>query len=234
MPIALGLGYSGFKKNARVIGSTAIVVGAMYFFFFYGRGHLVSVPALGFITPAGGWGLILLIDTRIASTLPVTVLLQPRDYINAWQLFIAMGLLYAGAVVSGVSGKMSMVAPAVNHNLPEGTLSIWPFMFVVIACGAISGFHSLVASGTSSKQVAKESDSLFIGYGSMLMEGVLAVLVLICVGAGIGMSLTTADGSILSGSEAWGYQYSSWIGAKGLSDKLAPVINGAANMFGSI
>ncbi|MBL7107053.1 MAG: carbon starvation protein A, partial [Phycisphaerae bacterium] len=102
------------------------------------------------------------------------------------------------------------------------------------ACGAISGFHSLVASGTSSKQVAKESDSLFIGYGSMLMEGVLAVLVLICVGAGIGMSLTTADGSILSGSEAWGYQYSSWIGAKGLSDKLAPVINGAANMFGSI
>lgn len=234
IPIAIGLGYAVYKKNARVIGSTAIAVAAMYFCIYYGSGHSISMPSLGSIPPTGVWVIILLIYAWIASTLPVTVLLQPRDYINAWQLFIAMGLLYAGAVVSGVSGKMSMVAPAVNHNLPEGTLSIWPFMFVVIACGAISGFHSLVASGTSSKQVAKESDSLFIGYGSMLMEGVLAVLVLICVGAGIGMSLTTADGSILSGSEAWGYQYSSWIGAKGLSDKLAPVINGAANMFGSI
>ena len=104
-----------------------------------------------------------------------------------------------------------------------------------MGCGAISGFHSLVASGTTSKQIAKEEpDSLFVGYGSMLLEGVLAVLVIICVGAGIGMALKTADGSILTGQAAWQHQYGSWIGAKGLSDKIAPVVIGAANMMGTL
>jgi len=107
-------------------------------------------------------------------------------------------------------------------------------MFVIIACGAISGFHSLVASGTTAKQVGKETDSLFVGYGSMLMEGALAVLVIICVGAGLGMALELGDGTILAGQAAWQHQYSTWIGAKGLSDKIAPVVIGAANMMGTL
>ncbi|MHC4124532.1 MAG: carbon starvation CstA family protein, partial [Planctomycetota bacterium] len=97
----------------------------------------------------------------------------------------------------------------------------------------ISGFHSLVASGTSPKQVAKEPDCLFVGYGSMLLEGALAVLIIICVAAGIGIALETADGTILTGQAAWQHQYNSWIGAKGLPDKIAPVVNGAANMMNS-
>ena len=107
-------------------------------------------------------------------------------------------------------------------------------MFVIIACGAISGFHSLVASGTTAKQVAKEPDSLFVGYGSMLLEGALAVLVIICVAAGIGMALKLGDGTTLTGQAAWQHQYSSWIGAKGLPDKIAPVVIGAANMMATL
>lgn len=118
--------------------------------------------------------------------------------------------------------------------MPEGTLSLWPFMFVIIACGAISGFHSLVASGTSPKQIAKEPDSLFVGYGSMLLESLLAVLVIICVGAGIGMALKVSDGGVLTGEAAWRHQYSSWIGAKGLPDKISPVVIGAANIMGTL
>ena len=237
IPIAVSLGYAIYKKNAKVLISTVIAVIAMYACIYFsdsvGSGG-ITVGSIGAIPSTGVWVIILLIYAWFASTLPVTVLLQPRDYINAWQLFIAMALLAFGVVVSAVSGKLSMVAPAINHNLPEGTLSMWPFMFVIIACGAISGFHSLVASGTSSKQVANELDSLFVGYGSMLMEGVLAVLVILCVGAGIGMALKTADGTVLTGTQAWLHQYGSWIGAKGLGDKISPVVNGAANMMHSV
>jgi carbon starvation protein len=107
-------------------------------------------------------------------------------------------------------------------------------MFVIIACGAISGFHSLVASGTSSKQVSKETDCQFVGYGSMLLEGFLAMLVLVCVASGIAMALKLDNGTILTGQAAWQHQYSTWIGTKGLSDKIAPVVIGAANMMGQI
>jgi carbon starvation protein len=188
----------------------------------------LGLPATGF------WVIVLLIYCWIASTLPVTTLLQPRDFINAWQLFIAMALLFLGTLAASFSNGLKMVAPALNPDVPVNTPSIWPFMFVIIACGAISGFHSLVASGTSPKQVAREPDALFVGYGSMLLEGLLAVLVIICVGAGIGMYLQTEDGSILSGFPAWNHYYGTWIGDKGLSDKLAPVVEGAANLMASI
>jgi carbon starvation protein len=82
--------------------------------------------------------------------------------------------------------------------------------------------------------VAKETDSLFVGYGSMLLEGFLAVLVLVCVGAGIGIALKIDSGEILTGQQAWQYQYNTWIGAKGLTDKIAPVVIGAANMMGKL
>jgi carbon starvation protein len=127
-----------------------------------------------------------------------------------------------------------MAAPAFNPAVPESTPSIWPFMFVIIACGAISGFHSLVASGTSPKQIASETDALFVGYGSMLLEGALAVLVLICVGAGIGLSLNLENGLVLTGHSAWEHYYGTWIGAKGLTDKLAPVVEGAANLMAAV
>ena len=234
IPIAVALGYAVYKKTANVAVATAIAVIGMYLCVAVGSLLPVEIGTAFGIPSTGLWVIILLIYAWVASTLPVTTLLQPRDYINAWQLFIAMALLVGGAVVASLSGNLPLVAPPVNRVLPAGTPPIWPFMFVIIACGAISGFHSLVASGTSSKQVSKETDCQFVGYGSMLLEGFLAILVLVCVAAGIGMALKLDNGTILTGQAAWQHQYSTWMGAKGLSDKIAPVVIGAANMMGKI
>jgi carbon starvation protein len=234
IPIAVALGFAIYKKGINIPVATTIAVAGMYLCIAFGAKLPVELGPMFGIPATGLWVIILLIYAWIASTLPVTTLLQPRDYINAWQLFIAMALLVGGTVVASLSGDLPLVAPAINTALPENTPPIWPFMFVIIACGAISGFHSFVASGTSSKQVASEPDSLFVGYGSMLLEGALATLVIICVAAGIGMALKTGDGTILTGQAAWQHYYGSWIGAKGLSDKIAPVVQGAANMMGTL
>ena len=234
IPIAMTLGWAVYKKGASIPLATVIAVLGMYLCI--GVGSLVPVKVGSFfgLPPTGFWVIILLIYAWVASILPVTMLLQPRDYINAWQLFVAMGLLAGGTAAASLGGRLPMVAPAVNTSLPADALPLWPFMFVIIACGAISGFHSLVASGTSPKQIAKEPDSLFIGYGSMLLESLLAVLVIICVGAGIGMALKVSDGGVLTGEAAWRHQYGSWIGAKGLPDKISPVVIGAANIMGTL
>jgi len=234
IPIAVALGFAVYKRRASVAGSTFIAVGLMYFTIYLGSKWNFVMPDIFGMPATGSWVIILLIYAWLASTLPVTTLLQPRDYINAWQLFIAMGLLATGTAAAAIWGDLSLVAPAVNRTLPANTPPIMPFMFVIIACGAISGFHSLVASGTSPKQVSSEPDSLFVGYGSMLLEGTLAVLVIITVAAGIGMGLKLADGSVLSGSQAWGHFYDSWIGAKGLSGKIEPVVIGAANLMKAV
>ncbi|MHC5082506.1 MAG: carbon starvation CstA family protein, partial [Planctomycetota bacterium] len=152
---------------------------------------------------------------------------------NAWQLFVAMALLMAGVIVASFTVGLDMAAPAVDLK-PEGAPPMWPILFVTIACGAISGFHSLVATGTSPKQVEKETDAQFVGYGSMLFEGMLAVLVLICVGAGIGIAYKLGDGTVLNGPEAWHHHYASWEGAKGLGAKLTAFVSGAANIIGTM
>ncbi|MFB0551708.1 MAG: carbon starvation protein A [Phycisphaerae bacterium] len=234
IPIAVALGFAVYKKTANVALATTIAVIGMYLCIAIGSLLPVELGTVFGIPPTGLWVIILLIYAWVASTLPVTTLLQPRDYINAWQLFIAMGLLVGGTVLASLSGKLPLVAPPVNTELPADTPPIWPFMFVIIACGAISGFHSLVASGTSSKQISKETDCQFVGYGSMLLESFLAMLVLICVAAGIGMALKLDNETILTGQAAWQHQYSAWIGDKGLSDKIAPVVIGAANMMGKL
>jgi len=249
IPIAVALGYAVYKKGASVPVATAVAVLGMYLCIALGAwvqsqwpGALM-MPSIGILPadgqpkvmpPTGAWVIILLVYAWVASTLPVTTLLQPRDYINAWQLFIAMALLVAGATAASVQGRLHLVAPAVNWAPPANTPPVWPLMFVIIACGAISGFHSLVASGTSPKQVAREPDCQFVGYGSMILEGFLAVLVIVCVAAGVAMAARLADGSVLQGRQAWLHYYGSWIGAKGLSDKIAPVVVGAANMMNAI
>jgi len=230
IPISLTLGWAIYKKKFNVTTSTIFAVIAMYASIFLGSKFPLIMPAIFSLPPSGVWVVILLIYAWIASTLPVTTLLQPRDYINAWQLFVAMGLMVLGVCAASFFGSLELVAPAINQNVPNETPSIFPFMFVLIACGAISGFHSLVASGTSSKQLDKESDALFIGYGSMLLEGVLAILVIVCVSAGIGMALDV-EGKTITGFAAWQYQYGSYFGNQPLASKLAPVVIGAANMM---
>jgi len=187
IPIAVMLGVMIYKWKRSLAWCTVAAITTMYLTVVAGQWIRLAMPPQVFGVPASGvWTLILLLYAFVASTLGVRTLLEPRDYINAWQLFVAMGLLFAGAIVASVGGQLGIVAPAFSLS-PPGAPPLWPFLFVTIACGAISGFHSLVASGTTPKQVAKESDALFVGYGSMLLEGVLALLVLVAVGAGIGM-----------------------------------------------
>ncbi|RMD96201.1 MAG: carbon starvation protein A, partial [Calditrichaeota bacterium] len=157
-------------------------------------------------------------------------LLQPRDFINAFQLLIAMLLMAFGVVFASAKGQLHVVAPALQAT-PAEAPPLWPFLFITIACGAISGWHSLVSSGTSAKQVRKESDSLFVGYGSMLVEGALATLVILAVAADIGMGYTNKSGETLFGVSAWTTHYASWAAAKGLASKVSAFVIGAANMI---
>lgn len=233
IPIAVTLGYWVYKKRGSVMMGTVVAVVAMYATVLLGSYLPFEMPALMGLPATGTWTILLLIYAFIASTLKVTTLLQPRDFINTWQLTIAMGLMVLGVLASGIAGKLEIVAPAFNLDA-AGAPPIWPFLFITVACGAVSGFHSIVSSGTSAKQLDIESDSLFVGYGSMLMEGALATVVLIAVMAGIGIAYDTGDAGILTGSAAWQHHYASWQASSGLASKISAVVVGAANMISSL
>jgi carbon starvation protein len=233
IPIAVYLGYLIYKKGKNVMTWSIIAVLVMYATMILGYYVPFKMPAIAGIPPTGVWTILLLIYAFIASVLPVTTLLQPRDFINSHQLVIALGLLVLGVIFAAFGGKLEIVAPALQAS-PAKAPPMWPFLFITIACGAISGFHSLVSSGTSAKQVRNETDSLFVGYGSMLMEGTLATLVIIAVAAGIGMGYTTKAGETLTGIAAWTTHYSSWAAAAGLGSKITAFVDGAANMLGTL
>jgi carbon starvation protein len=230
VPIAIYLGYLIYKKGKNAMTWSIYAIIAMYFCVFLGPYLPFKMPAVAGIPPTGVWTIILLTYGFIASVLSVTTLLQPRDFINSHQLVIAMALLVLGVIVASFGGHLEIVAPAVQMS-PAKAPPMWPFLFITIACGAISGFHALVSSGTSAKQVRDERDSLFVGYGSMLMEGTLATLVVIAVAAGIGLGYTTKAGETLSGVAAWTTHYSSWAAAAGLGSKISAFVDGAANMI---
>ena len=233
IPIAIYLGYLIYKKGKNIMTWSIIAVLTMYATMILGYYLPFKMPAIAGIPPTGVWTIVLLIYAFIASVLPVTTLLQPRDFINSHQLVVALALLVLGVLFASFGGKLEIVAPALQTS-PAKAPPMWPFLFITIACGAISGFHSLVSSGTSAKQVRDETDSLFVGYGSMLMEGTLATLVIIAVAAGIGMGYTTKAGETLTGLAAWTTHYSSWAAAAGLGSKVSAFVDGAANMLGAV
>jgi carbon starvation protein len=232
IPIAIYLGKLIYRRGKNVIAWSILAVITMYITMVIGSYLPLKMPVLFGVPSTGIWTIILFIYAYIASVLPVTTLLQPRDFINAFQLMVAMLLLTLGAIFSTLFGGMELVAPAVQLS-PTDAPPVWPFLFITIACGAISGFHALVASGTSAKQVRSESDSLFVGYGSMLVEGALATLVIIAVAAGIGMGYTAGDQTLL-GINAWSSHYSSWTAAAGLGSKISAFVVGAANMIATL
>ncbi|MDN6746014.1 MAG: carbon starvation protein A, partial [Brevibacterium sp.] len=186
--VALLVGLAVYRLRMPLVAVTIVGVTALYGLIVLGNAVPVVLPEtfLG-MTPTVFWILTLFIYGAFASLLPVWVLLQPRDYINGVQLFIGLILLY-GAVVIGMfvaDGAHEIVTPAINMNVPEGTPSIVPLLFVTIACGAISGFHGMVSSGTSSKQLDKETDSRFVGYFGAVGEGLLALGTIIAISAGL-------------------------------------------------
>ena len=233
IPIAVYLGYLIYTKGKNVMTWSIIAVAVMYATVVIGYFVPLKMPAIWGIPPTGVWTIILLVYAFIASVLPVTTLLQPRDFINSHQLVVAMALLVLGVLFAAFGGSLHVVAPAIQAS-PAKAPPMWPFLFITIACGAISGFHSLVSSGTSGKQVRTEEDSLFVGYGSMLMEGALATVVVVAVAAGIGMGYTTKAGETLVGIAAWTTHYSSWAAAAGVGSKISAFVVGGANMIATL
>ncbi len=178
--VALVIGWLGYKRRVKLLIPSLVALVLLYGSIAVGVKVPVSLEGwLG--EHAGlGWVVFLLAYAFIASVLPVWTLLQPRDLINSHQLFVGLGGLILGVLVA----QPTLTAPA--FNVPPGDApTLVPFLFVTIACGAISGFHGLVSSGTTSKQVSCATDARLIGYGGMLGEGVLALLSTLAVSAGL-------------------------------------------------
>ena len=235
IPIAILIGYHVYKRGGGLLIPSLVALGVLYLCIYLGVYHFK-------ITPFGDnavviWTLILMGYCFIASILPVWTLLQPRDYINSHQLMLALALLVGGLLIACWTGQANILesAPAVAENLPAGAPPIWPFLFITIACGAVSGFHCLVSSGTSSKQLESEADAQYVGYGAMLLEGALAVIVILACCAGVGMGVDSG-GSVLTGIEAWHTKYDangSWAGF-GLAQKVAAFVDGGANFINAL
>ena len=179
--VALVIGQAIYRYKMGLTWPSIIGVIVLYALILLGNSVPITLPdnVLG-LSPAETWIVLLFAYAGVASVLPVWMLLQPRDYINGLQLFVGLGLLYLAVLIAAPP----VVAPAFNSNLPANTPSIVPLLFVTIACGAISGFHGLVASGTTSKQLDKETDARFVGYFGSVGEGMLALAAIICTTAG--------------------------------------------------
>lgn len=239
IPLAMIIGFRLNRRGKDLLIPSILTVSVMYVAVFFGdTGVLHSLNVWFSGWPLIGWVVFLLLYSYAASVLPVWMLLQPRDYINTLQLVSSFGLLLAGLVVASLFGvpaagggrtALEIVAPAVETGTSSALPLMVPFLFITIACGAISGFHCLVSSGTTSKQLARETDAHSVGYGSMLGEGFLAVVVILACVAGISLGVKGADGEVLTGTAAWTSRYADWATAE--RGALGAFIQGASNFI---
>ena len=216
IPIALAIGLLIHRKGRSIVLPSIVALSIMYASVVWGDvGILHEFNTAMAALPTWAWVAGLLLYAYVASVLPVWTLLQPRDYINALQLITSLGVLVVGLLVASTLGgapddtpvidtastnvaaheveplpggrpELNIVAPMIDWQ-PIGAPPMLPVLFITIACGACSGFHCLVGSGTTSKQISKETDATAVGYGSMVTEGFLATLVIVACVAGLGL-----------------------------------------------
>ena len=226
--VALFIGWWAVRKGRSLLIPSIVALVGLYAIIFGTATGTLWVPEPGsFLLKKDVWLIGLMGYAFVASSLPVWLLLQPRDLINSHQLVVGLGALYLGFFIA----RPEFAAPAIGDldSLP----SVIPILFVTIACGAISGFHGLVSSGTTSKQLGNAADARPIGYGAMLMEAALAVLATMAVACGL-----------WAGPEhghAWEY-----LAAKSASagegmhrlpqvgEALSAFVNGSASFLGSL
>ncbi len=224
--VALIIGWIIYKKGMNTFIPSIIALGVLYFFVWLGTQIPLSFSSFGWVKDqqASVWIIILFIYSGIASLLPVWLLLQPRDYINSHQLLVGLGLIFLGIAVA----NPIIEAPLIRTSFEASAPSIFPLLFVTIACGAISGFHGLVSSGTTSKQINSITDARLIGYGGMIGEGTLALASTICAVAGIGLVSTCNLPAIGAVSDlTWSVYYDSWAHASA-NKATAFVLGGGA------
>jgi carbon starvation protein len=169
IPVAMVVGYLLYNLKANSILATIFGLACLVGLIFWGN-------ALPINSSLNVWLLVLLVYCYFASVLPVNLLLQPRDYLSSFLLFFGVGVGYLGLLLSRPNINMTYYH---RWNTAEGYL--WPALFVTIACGAVSGFHALISSGTTSKQIANERHIKRVSYGGMVAEGLVAVLAIIAV-----------------------------------------------------
>ncbi len=226
IPLAVWIGYYTYKRQGNMLIPSVIVLVVMYasaviatyipalqidfIRYFGGEGNTVlfglNSTSMAFLI----WITVLMIYVYIASVLPVWKLLQPRDFINAQQLILGLVILYLGLFVM----VPRVTAPASNPAAND--VSWFPLLFITIACGAVSGFHGLVSSGTTSKQINKEPDARFVGYLGAIGEGALAIITILAVA------------TYFSSGEAFNSTYSSFSAAG--SNGLNAFIEGAGQL----
>jgi carbon starvation protein len=172
------LGWLIYKKNMH--GGAAYLLAAVICI-----GSIVAGIVFPITLSSTTWTIVISVYVFFAAGVPVWMILQPRDFINVQILYAGIGLLVAALLVAGAANTPFTMP---STNIKEGVANlgfIWPMMFIMIACGAISGFHSLVAGGTTTKQLNNERDARRIGFNAMLLESLLAVCVLLAIGVGL-------------------------------------------------
>ena len=219
--LALAMGWLVYRRRFPLLATTAVGFVLMMTAVWAG----MQWPLVG-LDPAAwpersGWIAALLVYSLVASVLPVWSLLQARDFLNSLLLYLGLALAYLGLFLR----NPEFAAPAFQSH-PQGAPSFFPFVFIVIACGAASGFHSLVSSGTTAKQINSEADARFVGYGGMIGESLLGLLaVLACTAGVIGVGGFTA-------AEVWHSTYADWDTiAASLGAKVGTFIAGAAHFI---
>jgi carbon starvation protein len=175
--LAMLFGFLVYRKNVNFVFATIVSLILLALLLYAGKHIPIIIPGENSLKL---WITILLLYSFVASVTPVNILLQPRDYLSSFILFFGLAIGFIGVIVSH---PVTETPVFISFNSSKGPLL--PMMFVMIACGAISGFHGLVSSGTTSKQIPNEKYSRHIAYGSMLTEGLLATVALLCVSAGL-------------------------------------------------
>ena len=227
--VAVAIGWWGYRLKRSLLAPSIAALVVLYLTIFCSASGALWVPAEGSLfLDKRFWLVVLMAYAFVASSLPVWLLLQPRDLINSHQLIVGLGALYLGFFLA----RPDFVAPPVGELSALPT--VFPLLFVTIACGAISGFHGLVGSGTTSKQICRATDARPIGYGAMLCEAALAILATLAVATGL-----------WNGPEhVHAFEYLSAVTAAGEADgalhlpqvpqALAAFVNGAAGFLGAL
>ena len=176
IPVAVLVGIMIYRWKVGLPAATVAGLAGLVALLFLGQAFPVAVPK-GYEMLV--WTIVLLGYCFVASVLPVNLLLQPRDYLSSYLLFFGVAAGFVGIITS----RPDFTAPCfIKFDTAEGPL--WPMLFVTVACGAVSGFHSLVSAGTTSKQIATEADAKRVGYGAMIMEALVAVMAIVTVAGG--------------------------------------------------
>ena len=216
MLVAAGMGFLIHRRGFRLGPLTAVGFSLLVILMFLGYAYPIEWKS------QTGWKASLLFYGFLASVLPVWSLLQPRDFLNSLLLYIGLAVAFLGFFIMAPE----FGAPALQVH-PEGAPPIFPFVFITIACGAASGFHGLVASGTTAKQLRKETDAKFIAYGGMMGESFLALLAVLATAAGF------VHGQGRSPSDLWQEHYSEW-SATDTTAALGHFIDGTARFVAEL